>query len=301
MEKRKLSEEEFGIPPNALVKVTTMKHIVEVQYMTKVNSTAHIRKLSSEKYLDLKTGEIKEFERTENRSQGTNSIRKTFNRLRELINTNFEGLPNELFVTLTYRGDLQTSDPKIVYEDFKKFIMRLKYKYKGITSIDYINVLEPHATGNFHMHVLIRFNELEKVFIPNDELREIWGNGFVSIQSLKNIDNIGAYVSAYLADIEVPEDTVGKLEGHPDLIEKDVNGSKKKFMKGARLVFYPTGVNIYRKSKGIREAEKEKMSYKTAQKKVGATNPNFKYGVELIDTENDFRNTIIKEQYNLKR
>lgn len=301
MEKRKLSEEEFGIPPNALVKVTTMKHIVEVQYMTKVNSTAHIRKLSSEKYLDLKTGEIKEFERTENRSQGTNSIRKTFNRLRELINTNFEGLPNELFVTLTYRGDLQTSDPKIVYEDFKNFMKRLKYKYRNTSTIDYINVLEPHATGMFHMHVLMRFNDVEQIFIPNAELADTWGNGFVSIQSLKNVDNIGAYVSAYLADIEVPEDTVGKLEGHPDLIEKDVNGSKKKFMKGARLVFYPTGVNIYRKSKGIREAEKEKMSYKTAQKKVGARNPNFKYGVELIDKEKEFRNTLIKEQYNLKR
>ena len=82
---------------------------------------------------------------------------------------------------------------------------------------------------------------------------------------------------------------------------KEVKGQKKKFMKGARLVFYPTGVNIYRKSKGIEEAEKEKMSYKNAQKKVGAVNPNFKYGVELTDQEKDFRNTLIKEQYNLKR
>lgn len=299
MEKRQLNDEELGISPNSVVKVTTMKHIVEVQYMEKVNTEAHIRKLSAVEYVDLKTGEIREFERTENRSQGVNSLRKTFNRLRELINTNFEGLPNELFVTLTYR--LQTNDPKVVYEDFKNFIKRLKYKYKDTTTIDYINVLEPHASGNFHMHVLMRFNDLETIYIPNAELAEIWSNGFVQIQSLKNVDNIGAYVSAYLADIEVPEDKAKKLEGHPDLIEKEVAGQKKKFMKGARLVFYPTGVNIYRKSKGIREAEKEKMSYKTAQKKLGAVTPNFKYGVELIDDENNFRNTLIKEQYNLKR
>lgn len=291
----------MGIPPNAIVKVTTMKHIVEVQHMEKVNTEAHIRKLNSDEYVDLKTGEIREFERTENRSQGANSLRKTFNRLRELINTNFVGSSNELFITLTYRGELQTNDPKTVYSDFKKYMMRMKYKYSDVSTIDYINVLEPHATGNFHMHVLMRFNDVESIYIPNQELAEIWGNGFVQIQSLKNVDNIGAYVSAYLADIEVPEEKAKNLEGHPDLIEKEVNGQKKKFMKGARLVFYPTGVNIYRKSKGIESAEKEKMSYKTAQKKLGAVTPNFRYGVELIDDDNNFRNTLIKEQYNLKR
>lgn len=301
MDKRTLKDEELGIPLNAVVKVTTMKHIVEVQWMEKENREAHIRKLDAERYVDLKTGEIREFERTENRSEGLNSLRKTFNKLRELINTNFCGDPCELFITLTYRGDLQTNDTKRIYKDFDKFMKRLKYKYKDTSTIDYINVLEPHATGNFHMHVLIRFNELDDIYIPNAELAEIWGLGFVTIQSLKGVDNIGAYLSAYLADIEVPEDRAKNLEGHPDLIEKDVKGQKKKFMKGARLKFYPTGVNIYRKSKGIVEAEKEKMSYKNAQKKVGDANPNFKYGVELTDLEKDFRNTLIKEQYNLKR
>lgn len=297
LEKRQLNIEEIGINPSSVVKVTTMKHIVEIQYMEKVNTEAHLRKLDADRYLDLRTGEVKEYDHTENRSQGENSLRKTFNRLRELINTNFEGAGNELFITLTYRGELQTNDPKTVYEDFKNFMKRFKYRYKDSSTIDYINVLEPHASGNFHMHVLMRFNDLEKVYIPNDELAKIWGNGYVTIQSLKNVDNIGAYISAYLSDIEVPDSFAGTGE----FIEKEVNGKKKKFVKGARLVFYPTGVNIYRKSKGIKDAEKEKMRYKTAQKKVGARNPNFKYGVELFDKEKDFRNTLIKEQYNLKR
>lgn len=301
MEKRQLEPREMGINPQSIVKVTTMNHIVEIQYLEKQNTTAHVRKLDADRYIDLRDGEIKEFVHTENRSQGENSLRKTFNRLRELINANFVGSPNELFITLTYRGDLQTKDTKRVYEDFKNFIKRIKYKYRDFTTIDYINVLEPHASGNFHMHVLIRFNELDSVYIPNKELAELWGNGFVTIQSLKGVDNIGAYLSAYLADIEIPEDRAKNLEGHPDLQEKEVKGQKKKFLKGARLVFYPTGVNIYRKSKGIRDAEKRKMSYKTAQKKVGSEKPHFRYGVELIDNENNFRNTLIKEQYNLKR
>ena len=302
MEKRPLETHEMGINPQSYVKVTTMNHIVEIQYLEKQNSTSFIRKLDADHYTDIRTGEIREIRHTENRSQGINSLQKTFNRLRELINTNFVGSPNELFVTLTYRGELQTNDTKRIYEDFKNFMKRLKYAYKKSTTIDYINVLEPHASGNFHMHVLLRFNDVDRVdYIRNDYLRDMWGHGFVTIQSLKGVDNIGAYLSAYLADIEIPEDRLDNLSGHPDLIEKDVKGKKKKFLKGARLVFYPTGVNIYRKSKGIRDAEKEKMSYKNAQKKVGSVKPHFKYGVELIDNENDFRNTLIKEQYNLKR
>jgi hypothetical protein len=297
LDKRQLDAAEMGINPNAVVKLTTMNHIVEIQYMEKSNSEVHIRKIDSEHYVDLKTGELKEFERTENRSEGENSLRKTFNRLRELINTNFTGFTNELFITLTYRGELQTNDTKRVYEDYKNFIKRLKYKYKSVSTIDYINVLEPHESGKFHMHVLLRFNDLDSIYIPNEELAKIWGNGFVTVQSLKNVDNIGAYVSAYLSDIEVPDNYEGKAE----LVEKKVDGQKKKFVKGARLTFYPTGVNIYRKSKGIRDPYKEKMSYKNAQKKLGMAVPNFKYGIELIDSESDFKNTIIKEQYNLKR
>lgn len=301
MEKRVLPIGEIHIRPQATVKVTKMKHIVEVQYMDKRNTKANIKKLNAEKYIDLSTGEVKEFDRTENRGQGLNSLRKTFNRLRELINTNFEGSKNELFITLTYKGELQTNDTKKIYEDYKKFMMRLKYEFRNQSTIDYINVLEPHESGNFHMHVLMRFNDLDKVYIPNEELARIWGNGFVTVQSLSGVDNIGAYVSAYLSDIELQEETAEALKGHNDVVEKEVNGSKKKFLKGGRLHFYPTGVNIYRKSKGIVEPEKALMSYEKAQKKVESASPDFKYGIEIIDTEKDFRNTIIKEQYNLKR
>lgn len=312
MEKRLLVPEEQVIDPKAVVKVTTMKHVVEVQYMEKVNSKAHIQKIDSDRYINLKTGEIKEFKKTENRAQGANSLRKTFNDLRESINTNFDGSANELFVTLTYRGDLQTNDTEKIYRDFKNFIDRFRYEYRKTTTIDYINVLEPHASGNFHMHVLMRFNDLDSIYIPNEvnrvtgesinaPLRDIWGNGNVTIQSLKGVDNIGAYVSAYLADIEISEDTAKKIEGHPDLIEKNVSGNKKKFLKGGRLHFYPTNVRIFRPSRGIKKPKKEHMTYEKAQKKLGAATPNFKYGVELIDDENKFRNTLIKEQYNLKR
>lgn len=285
----------MGINPISKVKVTTMNHIVEVQYLSNENTKQRIQKLDADRYVNLDTGEVNYFDRKENRGQAENSLRKTFRRLRELINTNFIGSANELFITLTYAE--QTNDVKKVYKDFVNFMKRLKYRYKDVSSVDYINVLEPHASGNFHMHALLRFNDIPKVYIENSVLAELWGLGFVTIQSLKDVDNIGAYVSAYLTDIEVADTAQGNA-----VEEKRVQGgSKKKFVKGGRLHFYPTGVNIYRKSKGIVEPIVEKMTYKNAQKKFGEATPNFKYGVELIDDENNFKNTIIKEQYNLKR
>ena len=293
--------EEIQISEYSLVTVTKMNHIIEVQHMEKMNSRSHIKKLDADRYVDLKTGDIREFERTENRSQGLNSLRQTFKKLRYLINNNFTGAPNELFITLTYRGDLQTNDHLKVGNDYKKFLKRLKYEFKGSTTVDALKVLEPHESGNWHMHVLLRFNDLERVYIANKDLREIWGNGWVTVQSLKNVDNVGAYVSAYLADIEVSEDDARQLEGNPDLMEKEVDGKKKKFVKGGRLVFYPSGVNLYSKTKGVIYPERENMIYSEAKKIVGAATPHYKKSLSIADEEKDFSNTITYEQYNLKR
>lgn len=290
--------DDVQISKNALVTVTEMNHIVEVQHMEKMNTCNHIKKLNADSYVDLKTGEVKEFERTENRSQGLNSLRQTFKKLRYLVNNNFTGKGNELFITLTYRGDLQTNDHLKVGKDYDNFLKRLKRRLnKKLGSIDAIRVLEPHESGNWHLHVLLRFNDLSSVYILNEELAEIWGHGFVQIQSLKDVDNVGAYVSAYLADIEVPEE----FGDHPDLVEKEVNGQKKKFLKGARLRFYPTGVNIFAKTKGMVYPEREQMTYEKALKKVGAATPHFKKSIAISDDENGFENTITYEQYNLKR
>lgn len=289
-----------GIPTNALVTVTTMKHNVEIQYMEKMNTKARIKKINSTTYMDLETGELKDFVLSENRSENLNSLRQTFKNLRYLVNNNFEGQPNELFVTLTYRGDLQTNDTEKIYVDFKKFAMRLRYKYKKISTIDYINVLEPHSSGNYHMHVLLRFNHLDKVYIPNAELAALWGNGFVTIQSLKDVDNIGAYISAYLADLEVPDDFKPKSD-KTEVLQKEVDGQEKKFIKGGRLIFYPTGTNIFRKSGGIKYPIRQKMSYKIAKKKVGAVNSHFQKTIKISDEKTNYSNTISYEQYNLKR
>lgn len=287
---------EIKIGQNHLVTVTDMGHLIEVQHMVKRNTECHIRKIDADRYIYLETGEIFDFEKSENRSDNENSLRKTFKKLRHLINTNFTGKPNELFVTFTFAKD--SFDNKMIYEDFDKFMKRLRYRYKDSTTIDYLNVVEPHASGQWHSHMLIRFNDLKKIYIPNKEMAELWSHGYVRIKSLKDVDNIGAYVSAYLADLDVPDNFEPK-NGSTKIVVKEVDGKQKKFIKGGRLQFYPPGMNLYRKSKGIVSPTTENMTYKNAQKKVGSAKPHFKksYTVE----RDNFKNTITIEQYNLKR
>ena len=284
------------IGPDDYVTVTKMGHLVEVQHMEKRNDRNNIKKLNEDEYLVLETGEIKEFDRTENRSEGQNSLRQTFKKLRYLINNNFKGLSNELHMTLTYADNMQ--DVKRLYDDVRKFIMRLKYTYREQTSIDYINVVEPQQRGAWHCHVLVRFNDLKTVYVENSKLAKIWGHGFVNIRTLKNVDNIGAYLSAYLADIELTEenglDSIGR-----EVEEKNVNGEKKKFIKGGRLHMYPSGMNIYRKSRGCKYPDRKVIKYKDIKKIVGPAKPHYEK-IKTIDTD-DFTNKITYLQYNMKR
>lgn len=287
-----MNEEFKGIAPTDLVTVTKTKHIVEVQYMEKMNFTNHIKKLDKDRYMVIDTGEVKEFEHIENRQGSLNSLRQTFKKIRYLINNNFEGKGNELHVILTYAENM--TDTERLYKDFKRFMTRLKRFYKEKTTIDYINVVEPQGRGAWHCHVLMRFNDLDKIYIENDKLRELWGHGFVTIKSLKDVDNIGAYLSAYLTDIELDDENwIQALNKEI----KEVDG--KKYIKGGRLHMYPPGMNLYRKSKGIKFPERSRMRFEEAKKIVGSAKPHYSK-VYQIDTE-EFQNTIYYEQYNLKR
>lgn len=292
----KRNEDMVFIAPESVVKVTKMNHIIEVQHMEKMNRKANIKKLDENTYLEISTGEIKEFVRSENRQQNYNSLRQTFKKLRYLINNNFTGRSNELHIILTYKKNM--TDTKQLYKDFKNFIDRLRTKYKNDSSIDYLTVVEPQGRGAWHCHVLMRFNELDKVFIKNADLRALWGLGFVTIKSLNDVDNIGAYLSAYLADVELTEDNVGQVMTKDGNVQiKEIEG--KKFIKGGRLHMYPPGMNLYRKSKGIVEPEREEMRFKDIKKVVGSAQPHYEKSYH-IQTE-DFENTISFLQYNTKR
>lgn len=289
------------------VKLTDMGNVKEIMYLQKRSSKPFgIKKINANEYIVLETGEIKEFNKIKNRSQDKESLRKTFKHIRELINTNFMGNPNELCFTITYKENV--TDTKILYNDFRKFMKKLKYKYKDV---DYISVVEPQGRGAWHCHILLKFNSVKKIYIPNKEIAEMWGHGFVTVKAIKkNIDNLGAYLSAYLGDIELDENNLTELvlsgaikPGQPlNVKEVEVDGMKKKIIKGGRLAYYPPKMNIYRCSRGIKQPIVSHLEYDEAKKIVGADNtPTYSTRTVILDDNDEILNSIIYEQYNLKR
>ncbi|HEM4990270.1 TPA: replicative protein [Streptococcus suis] len=277
----------FSIQPDDFVTVTLMNDIYEIQYLQKSNRHNNILKIDSDRYVVKSTGEIKYYEHTETRSQSINSIKQTMKKLRYLINANFSGQKNELWSTLTFRDSNIAKQPQEIYKEFNKFIKRLNYKYKE--KIDYIAILEPHGINSsvisdwhgFHLHLLLKSSS-SSLYIPYQEFEEIWGLGMCRIERLKNIDNIGAYLSAYLTNAEL----------------SDTDSMEKKYIKGSRLWLYPKGVRIYRKSKGIQYPKRIKMPYQSARDMIGIE-PHY---TKTYKIENDnFENIVIFEQFNKKR
>lgn len=117
-------------------------------------------------------------------------------------------------------------------------------------------VLEPQASSSWHLHCLIKKKDGKFTFIDNNGMIEpMWRQGFTNTRKLKDTDNIAAYLMAYLTD--VPKNEI--LPGTKD----------KAIIKGARLHFYPSGVHIYRTSRGISVPKKIQGSKQEILEKYG--------------------------------
>lgn len=266
--------ENFKPNKKYISKFTKMNNVIEVITMSHKNSDCPIKKINKEEYVLLSTGEIFKSNHIENRSQNINTVRQSVANLRNLINNNFIGGKNELWITLTF-GKNKVYNSKDLYPIFTNFMKRLRYNFKDM-NLDYIYVPEPHEKGDWHIHLLLKSDK--ELYIKNSKLNEIWGNGFVKVNRLQDVDNIGAYVSAYLTNIKDGEET----------------------KKGARLYLYPTGHQLYRCSKGIKKPESEYLPYYKAKEKVGSAKSTFTTTVS-VTTDNGFNNIIHKEYFNLKR
>jgi len=113
------------------------------------------------------------------------SIYRTRTQIRRLINSN----PNlTKFITLTFSENM-TNITK-ANKQFNKFTMRLNYRHENFK---YVAIIEFQKRGAVHYHFLC-----DLPYIKTAELSEIWKHGFVKINRIKHVDNIGAYVCKYL-------------------------------------------------------------------------------------------------------
>lgn len=289
--------------PDMPVKVTEMGNIVEVQYMSRRNTKQTIQLINNKKqYVVCSTGEIKDVQAGETRRDNRKGLYKTFARARALINTNVTDVSKVRWITLTYKENM--TDTERLYKDFKKFHMRFKTycKNNDFSVPEYIVMMEPQGRGAWHCH-LIYIWETKAPYIPNADLAKVWGNGFVKIKRLENVDNVGAYLTAYLGDMEITKQELSKFKGEVKEVEIEENGKKvpKYFVKGARLDLYPAGFKMIRHSKGIKEPVSEMMSQKRAEKKVLGATKTFEKTVAVSDQESDFTTFINTCYYNKVR
>ena len=289
--------------PNLMVKVTEMGNVVEIQYMSHRNTKQTIQMLEGgEQFVICSTGEIKDVEHHKTRKDNRKGLYRTFANARAVINANVTDVSKVRWCTLTYAENM--TDPKRLYTDFEKFNKRFQYycNQKGYSKPEYIVMMEPQGRGAWHAHLLYIWQDMKAPYIPNEVFRNLWRHGFVRIKKLDNVDNVGAYLTAYLGDMEINEMDATKVSGKKcKVVEvEDENGKKvsKAIIKGGRLDLYPANFNMLRCSRGVKRPVEEMMCQDQASKKVLGATKTFESAVKLTDIENDFETVIIREQYN---
>lgn len=133
-----------------------------------------------------RNSEANEAEKLKNREKVLNRARRD---LRRLVNTNIKDFSK--FVTLTFAENVQ--DFETANYEFKKFRQRLERFLK--LKIQYVCVPEFQKRGAIHFHVVM-FNV---PYIKHSDLSELWNNGFVKINRIDNVTNVGAYICKYMS------------------------------------------------------------------------------------------------------
>ena len=168
-------------------KVIVTNNIIEVYTYEKLNIKD--KKLSS-KNLEVhqyKLTDLENYKRSQKRRRET---------IRRLVCTNFKN-DSSKFLTLTFKDDIR--DVKKANKEFKKFIQRLNYfiQKKDLNfKLKYVAVVEfqdKNRDGVVHYHIICNLP-----YIPKKFIEDTWGRGFIKINRIDKVDNLGAYVTKYM-------------------------------------------------------------------------------------------------------
>jgi len=177
--------------------------------------------------------QLNAFEQLDIKKQKTqSSINRTRTEIRRLTNSNPQ---LNKFITLTFAENI--TELKKANYIFNQFAKRVFYKY---TDFKYLAVPEFQKRGAVHYHLLCNLP-----FIDIKKLQKLWGQGFIKINKIDKIDNVGAYVCKYL---------------NKDMFDERAFG-KKKFFRSQTL-FQPVEILGY-------------LAHKFVNQFVSGLSPNF--------------------------
>lgn len=193
-----------------------------------------------------------------------NTICKRRDKVRRLVTMNFSERFCK-FLTLTFKENV--TDISFANNEFKKFIKRLKYQFE-LKNLKYVAVIEFQERGAIHYHMI--FNSY---WLDVKKVQSCWGNGFVFIEDVSHVDNLGAYLIKYMtkdnSDIRLQNEK-GYL--YSKNLDRPIEFTDTKYLD----LFYSKELNVLKSIKN-------------------------KSPVYTSDFDSDFMGRCHYEQYNLKR
>lgn len=118
--------------------------------------------------------------------------RKRRNMIRQLICSNFDC--QSKFITLTFGNcDHDIKDVKQCNKQFNLFTHRIRRRYPDFKYVAVVEFQDKNDRGAVHYHMICNLP-----YIKKSELAELWGNGFIKINAIDKVDNVGAYVIKYM-------------------------------------------------------------------------------------------------------
>lgn len=244
------------------------------------NTVPRMRKLDNNRGINIKTGEVIEFKRSQNRSQRICDFKRSLSNLRDIIKLNVVALEKCLFITLTYEDNI--SDREKFRKDFENFIKNFRRRFG---KCDYIKPIEYQGRGAIHCHLIVIFDETPTFSITNEDIVKCWKHGSVDIGPIESPEATAKYLTNFLFEYN---------EADEDL---DYWFKSKKQKKSERVCFYAPHEKLYTCSKNIKRPEKIKNKHYSEVKE--------KFGLTECESEltiwNDNGNIVTIENYKINK
>ena len=239
--------ENYPIPKESTVKVITIgnKKMVKHSKKNASNLKSYHRKSKNE-FIDTRTGEIKEYQKNE--VKGTKQIKQNMKNLKQYIQAYFHDDDNLLFLTLTCRHE--TTELEKIQDYTSKFFARLRRQYPQYKFM-YVYKFEQQKNLNWHVHIILKTEKNQKIFIPKEKLEKMWQQGWTYIEVVEN----GNVREEILNDEEIEANNQNKSKSQMVTI-------KDYLIKTNQLTNVPSGARIYGKSRNLPAPKVEKKKYK---------------------------------------
>lgn len=195
----------YNIPNLAIVKAKQYNSgKVEITYTShKSNNLAKYKRKSANEYIDTKTNKIKQYEKTSS-IKSDKALRRTLNnRVRPLLENNFNGGNNQKFITLTFDVAPEFEHLERIFTNFWNRLCRYYSKQGLMLACVWVKEIQVKRDV-WHIHVLIKEINNKNLFIAWKTLHKIWGLGTVWVNSIISMYDY----TSYQIDIEKEMNTL---------------------------------------------------------------------------------------------